>query len=225
MPNKEFTYAYYRQILENALLKGYDFLTLGEFFERGKTSPRQFILRHDIDKNPHSILPLVEIEESLGVRSTIFVRVAGADYNFFSYATMSVLNHAATRNFEIGLHTNFYEFAHYAELDPLETLEIELDCIRTLFNVNGIACHRDINYTHNSLPFLVKNWILIKKKFNLRYQAYDEIIMNNFTFVNEGLNPHLCWRQVAPEDAIHKELSVYLSTHNHWWYEKIPYLS
>ena len=59
-------------------------------------------------------------------------------------------------------------------------------------------------------------------------EVYEEIKVqysNKFIHVDEGLNPHLSWRDNSPMDIIREGKSLYLVTHNHWWYEKIPFLS
>jgi hypothetical protein len=127
--------------------------------------------------------------------------------------------------FEIGLHTNFLEFATYTKLDPLAVLSAEYDLLSSIYNIKGISCHRDINYQINSLPYLQDNWEKIKEVTGLEYEAYDENIFGNLVYVNEGLNPHLNWRNHTPLEIIRQKKSIYMNTHNHWWYDVIPFLS
>jgi hypothetical protein len=75
------------------------------------------------------------------------------------------------------------------------------------------------------LPFLEKNWQKIKKITKLEYDAYDKILFSELVYVSESLKPHLTWSNNSPIDEIKNGNSVYLLTHNHWWYESIPYLS
>jgi len=220
-----FTYKAYSQILKAALDSGYEILCIRDFLKKSKFPNKVLLLRHDIDKNPYSMYPLAEIELKLGVKSSIFVRVMGAEYNPFSYSITTDLLELEKNEFEIGLHSNFLEFATNTNLNPISVLTAETKVLSSIYKINGISCHRDINYVINSLPYLQGNWELIKQATGLKYDAYDNSLFGNLKYVNEGLSPHLSWRNDSPLDLINQGKSIYLLTHNHWWYDKIPYLS
>jgi hypothetical protein len=220
-----FTYKAYKEILKSALDSGYEVLSIRDFLQKASTPSKVLLLRHDIDKNPHSMYPLAEVELNLGVKSSIFVRVMGADYNPVSYSVTNDLMDLEKNDFEIGLHSNFLEFASNTNLDPISVLTTETQLLSSIYKIKGISCHRDINYVVNSLPYLQSNWQLIKNATGLEYDAYDNSIFGHLSYVNEGLNPHLTWRNNSPIDLIKEGKSLYLLTHNHWWYDKIPFLS
>ena len=94
--------------------------------------------------------------------------------------------------------------------------------LKQFFKIKGLAPHRDLNYAYNSLPFIEKEWEKISD-LGVSYQAYDKKIFENSIYINEGFNPHLCWRNHAPEDIIPSNKTIYMLTHNHWWYEKNPF--
>jgi hypothetical protein len=112
-------------------------------------------------------------------------------------------------------------------VDPFYVLESEWNALGWHFDVVGLAPHRDINYSHNSLPWLEQNWDANIKKNRLlpglEYHAYEKRIMDSVTYVNEGLSPHLGWRDNKPEDVIKQDRSIYMLTHNHWWYDVHPF--
>lgn len=215
----------YRRIIEHALERSYKFVTLSEFVALGCPNKGHFILRHDLDKSPATLPVVIDVETQMGVRSTTFVRIAGAEYNPFGYTTMRVLKDAENVGTEVGLHTGFFEFAQINDLDPMHVLQGEIDALRVFFDVRGIAPHRDINYVHNSLPMLEERWDHVKSKMNVGYHAYEDRIMSAVTYVNEGFNPHLCWRTSSPIDVIDacNNGSIYLLTHPHWWYKVHPF--
>ncbi len=220
-----FTYKAYSEILKAALDSGYKILCIRDFLKESSTSSKVLLLRHDIDKNPHSMYPLAETELELGVKSSIFVRVMGAEYNPFSYSVTTDLLELEKNEFEIGLHSNFLEFATNTNQNPVSILAAETKVLSSIYKIKGISCHRDINYVINSLPYLQSNWESIKQATGLEYDAYDNSLFEKLIYVNEGLNPHLAWRHDSPLDVIKQGKSLYLLTHNHWWYEKIPFLS
>jgi hypothetical protein len=150
--------------------------------------------------------------------------VTANEYNPFSYHVFPTLYWAKNLGFEIGLHSNFLEFATITGVDPYAALKAEISLLRSFFPAaDSISCHRDINYQFNSLPWLEAHWQTVKSELRLAYQAYEPRVLDNVLYVNEGLNPHLCWRKQTPEDAIKTGKSICLLTHSHWWYEKHPY--
>jgi hypothetical protein len=80
-----------------------------------------------------------------------------------------------------------------------------------------------MNYIYNSLPFVEENWELIKNKTGLVCQAYDNVFFENSQYVNEGIHNFIGWRDKKPEDVLETGDSVYLMTHNHWWYKNHPF--
>jgi hypothetical protein len=92
-PANKFSYEYYRTLLKSAQARGFNFMTLREYIRRGMPE-KSFIIRHDFDMQPSSLEPLLFEERKLGIRSTIFVRVAGAPYNFMSYQIFKTLKEA-----------------------------------------------------------------------------------------------------------------------------------
>jgi hypothetical protein len=224
MSGNFFSLQYYRDFLETALKENYVFLTLRQFYDRGCPPERHFVIRHDLDRTPLSLTGVVGVEDELGIQSTIFVRVTANEYNPFSYIALPTLKSVSARGFEIGLHTNFLEFATINQLDPLLVLRSELQCLRSFFpEVDSLSCHRDINYQYNSLPWLVERWPELRRKLCVHYHAYEEAIMGNTVYVNESLSPHLGWGKHTPEAVIQTGRSICLLTHPYWWFSIHPF--
>ena len=220
--NNKFSMDYYKSFLDYALNEGYNFVTLKEFVDKGCPSFNHVILRHDLDLKPQTLNKMISIEKSMGVRSTIFVRVTGNEYNVLSYPVLDMVTSASKDGFEIGLHTSCVEFAKINGISPISILKLELTILKEFVDIFGIAPHRDLNYAYNSLPFIEENWAEISK-LGVDYHAYQKNIEDATVYVNEGFNPHLCWRKHAPEDVIPTKNSMYILTHNHWWYERHPF--
>ena len=217
--NNFFTSDYYDSILKSALENGFEFLTMREFFvdpsaHRGKIA----VLRHDIDAKPLRTELFLKIEEKYKIRSSNFLLVHDINYNPFAVNVHRMFKKAAEMGAEIGLHSNYVETASILNLDPIDVLEAEILALRSHHDIHGIACHRSVDFMANSLPHLIENWNTIKMSFGLEYQAYDGAMMNELEFVNEGLNPHLGWRNRSPEEVIAEGKSFCLSTHPHWWH-------
>lgn len=218
--HNSFNTQYYATIISDALESDYKFVTLSEFIQLGCPDTKHFIIRHDLDKMPNTLPPITKVERTWGVVSTTFVRMTGCAYNAMSYPCFEALREAQKIGCEIGLHSNFVEFANINQVDPHDVLVAELAYMRAFFRIRGIAPHRDIHYMWNSLPWLEENWSHIKDELDLDYHAYEKSISDATIYVNEGLNPHLCWRNLTPHDAIVTGRSIYMLTHPHWWHER-----
>lgn len=212
-----FSMDYLDRIFRAAKEHGYQFQTLSEFIAGGHSSERKLALRLDLDFKPASLKPFVTLARKHHVTATLFVRVCGP-YNVLWYPAYSAIKDAADAGFEIGLHTAVVEWATINGTDPEHILATELSLLRSLFPVRGIAPHRDVNYMHNSLPWLHDNWGDLSQRYGLTYHAYQESILSPVNYINEGLSPHLCWRGDDPFDVMKTGRSIYMLLHPHWWY-------
>lgn len=217
-----FTLDHYEDIISRAKDRGYAFSTLAQYVKDKCPSKGRFVLRHDLDANPTTLKGMLDRERWQGVPSTVFVRVTGNTYNPFDYRTLPLIRRAAEQG-EVGLHSNFVEAAEIHGVEPLGLLQAELMALRAFVGVRSLACHRDYNYVHNSLPWLEARWDTIKSTFDLDYQAYDAAIFSGATYVNETVNPRLGWRGKSPDEAMADGGSIVMSVHPHWWFEKHPF--
>jgi len=212
-----FNITFYENTLKAAIDNGYTFITLSNYVNLGCPQGKFFILRLDLDFKPLSLAPFVEIAKKLNLPFTLFVRVSGP-YNFLWYPCYKQISHAAKAGCEIGLHTSAVEWAEINNLSAYEVLSDELIILRSKFDVVGIAPHRDINYMFNTLPYLQENWDQIKASLKLSYHSYEKNIEQSTLYVNEGLSPHLGWRNLNPLEAIKKGSNIYMLLHPHWWF-------
>lgn len=224
MPQNYFSQDYYRSILTQAYDAGYKTLTMHDFFTAEEIDDEKIlILRHDVDAKPLRSTIFHEVETELGFKSSYFLLVHDINYNPFAVNVLKKFQEIAKYGCEIGLHTNYLETASILNQEPIVTLAQEVNALNSHFDITGIACHRNIDFLENALPHLEENWKQIQKELGIKYQAYEEDKMQQLTFVNEGLNPHLCWRNHKPEDVIESGANFCLSTHPHWWHKSHPF--
>lgn len=89
-----FTYKAYAGIIKAAFESGYKVIPVNDFvknFSKMNKNELVLVLRHDLDKNPYSMYPMANIELDLGVKSSLFVRVMGAEYNPSGYRIVTDL--------------------------------------------------------------------------------------------------------------------------------------
>lgn len=224
MDAPDFSIKKFKSIVMSAYDHDYDIMTVKQYLSRGCPGKNALVLRHDVDTKPHRLKAIVDAELEMGVRSTIYVRVTANEYNVFAYTMMPYLIDLERRGFEIGLHSNFLEYAQLQQgIAPMSVLKFEVECLRSFLTIDGIAPHRDFNYVYNALPWLRTNWDAVKRATGLTYEAYDDRIMSNTLYVNECFEPHLLWKNRPEHAFMNDNKSVYLSMHPHWWYTHHPF--
>lgn len=210
------------RVISLAKSEGYNFVTMSEYLDVSNREGKYFIVRLDLDLKPQTLKPFTEISKKLNVPFTVFVRVAGP-YNILWYPNYEVVEEARRAGCEIGLHTTPVEWATLMGHPVEDVFAAELATLRSKFPVDGVAPHRDINYVYNSLPWLEENWDTLQSKFALKYQAYQPVFQDDVVYVNEGLAPHLCWRNSTPTQAIETGKTIHMLLHPHWWYVNHPF--
>lgn len=217
-----FSIPYLESLLRAAKAAGYDFVPLGSFLNGEAAAGRKFTVRLDLDFKPKTLAPFSRLARELGIPFTVFVRVLGP-YNPLWHACYPYIREAAEAGCEIGLHTAAVEWARYHGSTSEKAFAAELSTLRSVFDVDSVAPHRDVNYSFNTLPWLEANWDVLQRRFGLRYQAYDQRLFEHAVYVNEGLSPHLNWRGADPFEVIQSGKSIYMLLHPHWWFESNPF--
>jgi hypothetical protein len=212
-----FTIAYLENTFKTALDLGYKFLRIDDFIKAGCPQGKYCILRLDLDFKPAMLRPFTALSQKLNIPFTVFVRVAGP-YNIFWHPHFSAIDEAYKAGCEIGLHTTPVEWSIIQKRKVEDVFAGELNALRSLFPVTGIAPHRDINYMYNSLPWLNENWTEIKQSSKIDYHAYEERLTNNALYINEGFSPHLTWRNMPLHESFESGKNIYALLHPHWWY-------
>lgn len=213
---------YYREVLELFAGAGYRTATFSEYHAMDPAErSRILLLRQDIDERLDRARVLLEVHRELGFTSTWFVHVH-ASYNTFFYDGYAVVRDIVDSGAEIALHSNFLEFATYFDEDPLDVLRREKAMLEAVAGrpVRGHACHRDVNYVHNSLPYLEQ---VGHAAAGFAWQAYEPLFTaesEGILYVNEGLSPHLGWRRLTPEEAVDTGRNICLLVHPHWWHRR-----
>lgn len=214
--------AYYRQILSAFAVKGYQAMTFTEYHSLPAAErQRKLLLRCDVDERIDRVPVLLEVQRELGLKATYFIHVH-ASYNAFSYDGYDTVKRIVASGGEVALHSNFVEFATLMGEEPGDVLRREKAMLEAVCGrpVLGHACHRDMNYIYNSLPWIEEHGI---SQFGFEWQAYDPIFTSdNILYVNEALTPrHLGW-SIDPEQAAETGQNVCLFVHPHWWHRWFP---
>ena len=109
-----FTHEMYKDMLSRFLDMGYCFSFFEDATELLDSGDPFILLRHDIDFDLRHLVPLLEIEQQLGIRSTVFIQVRSEFYNPFCYPESQIIADLVSAGHRIGLHCD-------CELYPVET--------------------------------------------------------------------------------------------------------
>ena len=112
---------------------------------------------------------------------------------------------------EIGLHTTPYEWGKLNKQKSNQILDAEVQVIKSFFNLKSISTHRDLNYTFNSLPWFEK-LVKIKKKYKLKYHAYDKNFFRKSNMLTRVLN-HICAGEIKVPKNVFQRRVIYMLLH------------
>ena len=202
----DFTLPGYRQLLEQ-LKSRWQILPLCHGFTE-PFKPESLLLRHDIDISPTLALPIAEIENSMGIRSTYFVALH-LSYNLHQPKNADAIRTIAAMGHEIGFHydSNLYPNQRSPER-KLALLDRHVEILKDV-------CARSVVSIARHNPSLAKEGDPFKTAVKY-HNAYDERLFRNTLYISDscgawrtgGLGP--CWREPRPT-------RIYLLIHAEQW--------
>src|SRR3989338_1509368 len=213
-----FKLEHYKYCLESAKRKGYKFLTLEEYIQNKSKVVRKekiILMRHDIDHKLSLAMNFAEIEKSLGIQTTYFIRLH-ADYNPYRLENYKVIKNLTEMDHEVGL---YYDagFARLFNENAEQFFKRDGVIFENIINkkISGISCHEP-NNSKNEFTISDKNIA----KFGLKYQAYSPIFVKDMKYISDS---SARWREGCMCNFIEKETpKLYITTHPIWWHKKSP---
>jgi len=210
----DFTFKHYRESLQLAKDKGYNFLKCCEHTKKviGK---KNIVLRHDVDFTLENAVNMCDIESDLGIQSTYFIRLHAKNYHPFTLDNVGRLKYILSKGHEIGLHfePDFYKHFDY---EPLEQFSKEVRILEDMLGINivGAATHEPSRCGYlitdeniNNLP--------------IDYEAYGRSLMDSYKYISDS---GARWREGTMYEFINNDWvdDLYVNTHPLWWFEKTP---
>lgn len=170
------------------------------------------ILRHDIDISPTLALPMAEIENSVGIRSTYFVGLHLA-YNPHHPRNAKIVRTIGEMGHEIGFH---YDGLVYP--GDGASLEENLALLDRHIQILEEICSRRVVSIARHNPSIAKAGDPFKTALKY-YNAYDERLLQDTLYLSDscgawragGLSP--CWRKPHPQ-------RIYLLIHAEQWADR-----
>lgn len=211
--NCDFSYDHYRDCLNNALERSYIFYKFCEYENRGK---KNIFMRHDVDHNLKLAIKMAEVEESLGIKSTYFIRTHAVGYNIFSIESTKILKDIVSMGHEIGFH---YEnsYSRVTKKDTEKCFKISLAALENCADVKVVSAspHEPSRSKSNKIS---QNII---KRAGIKYQAYDDIFVKKMKYISDS---SCNWREGCMHNFINSEKydELCILTHPFWWYNQSP---
>ncbi len=104
MIKNDFTFDVYKKTILTAKDCGYSFIGFNAEKIKRQTKQKICLLRHDIDNELWSCLPMAELENQIGVQATYFVMPRSTTYNLLCVESREVIKELLKMGHHIGLH-------------------------------------------------------------------------------------------------------------------------
>ena len=207
----EFTYEHYKECIKSAKKLGFSFYTMHDFLDK-KPKSKFILMRHDIDLSLKSALKIAEIENSLKIKSTYFIRTKGI-FDVFSGKNSAIVRKISELGHEIGIH---YDSDITVKKDFVkEMMEIKRDIEKIIKKrIFGTSLHKvkksGIKNEINKLNFAEE----YLNDLELEYDAYSDIFIRKMKYISDSART---WREGCMCGHIKKEDKFCILTHPIWW--------
>lgn len=219
----------YRNILEAAIAKGYEHLSMIQFYhliKEGKLTADKkiFIHRHDIDTDIKGAAKFFEIEKSFYIKSSYYFRLSTLDIPLMK----DINNYGSEASY------HYEEIASYYKqtgiINP-ELLAPHLKAMKENFRKNFIAVENKLGYKLQTVAshgdfvnrkLKIANHLLLQQdlrdELGIVAEAYDPVFTENYSIKISDKEAPVYFNPIHPLEAIEKQLPVIcLLTHPRQW--------
>jgi hypothetical protein len=237
MIDRDFTLNLYKELLENAILDGYQVISVEKYFTHEFDNSKIIILRHDVDRKPINSFLIAQIEKELNIRATYYFRILSCSNNPNIIRKIASLGHEigyhyedlalskgnfniAIRNFE----KNLKYFRQYYPIkticmhgSPLSKWDNKLLWQKYNFSDYGLIAEPFLNIDYNEFMYISDTG---RKWNNNHSNLRDNIVGQNFISNSSTLNLINKLKQADFPAKIH------ITTHPQRWNNKLaPWLT
>lgn len=200
--NLDFSYKSYEKLLRELIANDYMSFLIGENGEAVK----KLYLRHDVDTDYLGVIPLAEIENSLGLASTWYFLPDCPVYNMCSKNLIDIIEKICFLGHQVGLHVDASQFKDFKQMT--EAIEKQF----TFFS-SFLPISKTFSF-HKPAPWLLNN-VCIPTWIN----AYQKEYYSEVMYVSDS-NRREFWKEDRLYTAIDENKSLTLLTHPLWWKEE-----
>jgi len=175
---KDFTHKVYKRFLKTLIKRGFQFITVEEYFSKKYDDNKPFIMmRHDVDRRPNSSLEMAKIEYELEVKATYYFRTIPQTLKPKIIKEIALLGHEIAYHYESLAETNGdYEKA-------IEDFEMNLEKLNELYLIKNIAMHgRPTSKWDSRLLWEKYDY----KKYGILSEPYFDIDFNQVLYITDA---------------------------------------
>jgi hypothetical protein len=208
----QFSFAYYKHMLEVAKASGFAMSSFKDFRSLNRKS---IILRHDVDYTINGVIELAEIEASVGATATYMFRVHAHEYNLFSPHVATLIASLREIGHEIGLHYEATSVGQALNMDARELLKKEIAVMEELvgFPIFSGAEHRDVSHAVHKVPYYHD---LHDPREFFKYWAMDPKYCKEMKYLSDSNG---FWREGDLLQHIEQHDRIQVLTHPDWWFD------
>ncbi len=206
-----FTYKHYKEVINLGKKLGFSFYNMHDYLKI-KPKNKFVVMRHDVDLSLKHALVMANIEKSLGIKSTYFIRTEGI-FNPFDANNLEIMRKISNLGHEIGFHyeLDYSRIADFKKTFLNDKKRFELLLGKKIF---GAALHRTKNpkdkSSANKLNFIEP----FLTELGLEYDAYSDIFLKKMKYISDS---SYRWREGCMCNHIKKETRLCILTHPLWW--------
>jgi hypothetical protein len=168
------------------------------------------LLRHDIDFSLDLLVPLLRIEQELGLVSTVFLRPHSSGYNPFAFQNYALLSQLNASGCEIGLH---YEplFAQLTREEPDQLLLREKQYLEAAVgqSVRGLVQH-----SPRLAPAIADHHSDVIRRMGFTYEATEPMFTIDSFYISDA---NQYWKRGCPCRHLGYQPRITLLIHPIWW--------
>ncbi len=205
-PDRDFTLAHYREILEG-ITASHPTLSFAEAAPLGPAlldKERFVLMRHDVEFSLKSALTLAEADHQAGVRSSFFLQY-GSDYNIFEPESAEIIDRILALGHDIGLHYDV-TLLERSGADPVEMARRMIDLMESYWSTK-------IHAASPHLPMRSGKRLEIPGVVDV----YDPLYFTEIKYLSDSTQ---MWREGVVTRLLDRYKQIQLLTHEYHWSEE-----
>ena len=205
-----FTYKHFKETISLAKSLGFGFYSMHDFLQK-KPKNKFIVMRHDVDLSLKHALAMAEVEKSLGIKSTYFIRTKGP-FNPFDNNNLEIMRKMSKLGHEIGYHYEVSSLIINFKKDFLKQRRKFEDILKK--KIFGAALHRAKNSSDRSSANRLNFAEPFLSELGLEYDAYSGTFLKEMKYISDS---SYRWREGCMCNHIKKEDRLCILTHPIWW--------
>jgi len=205
-PDRDFTLAHYREILER-IAASHGTLSFGEAVPLGRRlleRERFVLMRHDVEFSLDDAVAMAEADHAAGVRSTFFLQL-GSDYNLFEPEETERVQRLLALGHDLGLHYDV-RLLEGPGADPAARARRMIDLMEDFFAT-------EIRAASPHMPMRSGRLLEIPGVVD----AYDPLYFSEIKYVSDSTQ---VWREGVVTSLLDRHDRIHLLTHEYLWSEE-----